>query len=60
MTFFLAPGGNTAEILLSLVIMLVFAKLLAEVFVRLRQPAVVGEILAGILIGPVLLPKSGN
>ena len=35
--------------------MLVAAKLLAEIFERLKQPAVVGEILAGVLIGPSLL-----
>lgn len=31
------------------------AKLLAEIFERLRQPAVVGEILAGVIIGPSVL-----
>lgn len=31
------------------------AKLMAEVFERLRQPAVVGEILAGVIIGPSVL-----
>jgi Kef-type K+ transport system membrane component KefB len=31
------------------------AKLAAEVFERLRQPAVVGEILAGVIIGPGVL-----
>jgi Na+:H+ antiporter len=31
------------------------AKFMAEVFERLRQPAVAGEILAGVLIGPSLL-----
>ena len=55
MTILLASVGNIPEILLSLLIMLVFAKLLAEIFERLRQPAVVGEILAGILIGPSVL-----
>jgi Kef-type K+ transport system membrane component KefB len=55
MTILLASVGNTPEILLSLVIMLIFAKLLAEIFERLNQPAVVGEILAGILIGPSVL-----
>lgn len=47
-------GGET-RVLLTLFIMLVSAKLLAELFERLRQPAVVGEILAGVLIGPSLL-----
>jgi Kef-type K+ transport system membrane component KefB len=55
MTILLASVGNTPEILLSLVIMLIFAKLLAEIFERLKQPAVVGEILAGIVIGPSVL-----
>lgn len=37
--------------------MLVFgsAKLLAEVFERLKMPAIIGEILAGVLIGPSVL-----
>jgi len=35
--------------------MLVAAKILAEIFERLNQPAVVGEILAGVLIGPGVL-----
>lgn len=52
--FFAAALGHT-EILVNLVVMLLSAKLLAEIFERLRQPAVVGEILAGILIGPSVL-----
>jgi Kef-type K+ transport system membrane component KefB len=35
--------------------MLAAAKVMAEIFERLRQPAVVGEILAGVIIGPSLL-----
>jgi Kef-type K+ transport system membrane component KefB len=35
--------------------MLAAAKLMAELFERMRQPAVVGEILAGVLIGPSVL-----
>jgi Kef-type K+ transport system membrane component KefB len=35
--------------------MLAAAKIMAEIFERLRQPAVVGEILAGVIIGPSLL-----
>jgi len=31
------------------------AKLLAEVFERLKQPGIVGEILAGVIIGPSVL-----
>ncbi|RIK36481.1 MAG: cation:proton antiporter [Chloroflexi bacterium] len=46
---------NTGEILLSLFLMLAAAKLMAEVCERINQPAVVGEILAGVLIGPSVL-----
>lgn len=51
----LAANVENAAILLSLFIMLAAAKLLAEIFERLKQPAVVGEILAGVIIGPSLL-----
>src|SRR5688572_14921606 len=53
MTILLAAAveGQT-RILLMLFLMLAVAKLMAEIFERLRQPSVVGEILAGILIGP--------
>lgn len=55
MPIVLAASVENAEILLHLFIMLAAAKLMAEVFERLRQPAVVGEILAGVIIGPSLL-----
>lgn len=52
----LSPAsGDHGQIVLALFIVLVAAKLAAELFERLRQPAVVGEILAGILIGPSVL-----
>lgn len=47
--------GNETRVLLTLFIMLLAAKVLAELFERLRQPAVAGEILAGVLIGPSVL-----
>src|SRR5918993_3310179 len=47
--------GDETRVLLTLFIMLVAAKLMAELFERLRQPAVAGEILAGVIIGPSLL-----
>lgn len=50
-----AATGDHARILLTLFVMLVAAKLLAELFERLRQPPVAGEILAGVIIGPSLL-----
>lgn len=43
------------QILLALFIALLAAKIAAELFERIRQPAVVGEIIAGIVIGPALL-----
>src|ERR671915_617878 len=56
MEYFLATAtGDHTRVLLTLFVMLVSAKLLAELFERLRQPAVAGEILAGVLIGPSVL-----
>lgn len=55
MPIVLATNVEHAGILLSLFIMLAAAKLMAEIFERLRQPAVVGEILAGVIIGPSIL-----
>ncbi len=49
-----AVEGQT-KVLLALFIMLGAAKIMAEIFERLRQPTVVGEILAGMIIGPSLL-----
>jgi Kef-type K+ transport system membrane component KefB len=51
----LAASVDHSAVILSLFVMLAAAKIMAEVFERLRQPAVVGEILAGIIIGPGLL-----
>jgi Kef-type K+ transport system membrane component KefB len=51
----LAANVESASVLLALFVMLAAAKLMAEIFERLRQPAVVGEILAGVVIGPSLL-----
>ncbi|MFZ0062514.1 MAG: cation:proton antiporter [Pyrinomonadaceae bacterium] len=53
--FFATATADTTGLLLTLFIMLVAAKLMAELFERLRQPAVAGEILAGVIIGPSLL-----
>ena len=43
------------SVVLALLLLLVGATLLGQLFARLRQPKVVGEILAGILLGPTLL-----
>ena len=55
MPVLLAANIENTAILLDLFIMLGAAKLMAEIFERLRQPAVVGEILAGVIVGPSLL-----
>lgn len=46
---------HSGQILLELFLMFAAGKLLAEIFEQLRQPPVVGEILAGVLLGPSLL-----
>ncbi len=43
------------ELLLQMLVIFVSAKLLGELFERLALPAVLGEILAGVLLGPSLL-----
>jgi Kef-type K+ transport system membrane component KefB len=48
-------AGGPAKIPLSMLVVFVTAKLMAEVFERLNQPGIVGEILAGVLIGPSVL-----
>ena len=55
MPIFLAASVEHAGVLLDLFLIIAAAKVMAEIFERLRQPAVVGEILAGVLIGPSLL-----
>ncbi|MCU0514936.1 MAG: cation:proton antiporter, partial [Anaerolineae bacterium] len=47
--FFLAAG-----------LMIAFAKMMGYVAYRLRQPAVLGELVAGLIIGPTLLNLLGN
>lgn len=53
--FLAAATPEGTAILLTLFVMLAAAKLMAELFERLRQPAVAGEIMAGVLIGPSVL-----
>lgn len=45
------------QLLLAMLLLTLGANLLGQLFSRLRQPKVVGEILAGILLGPTLLGK---
>lgn len=46
---------EVSEFFLKLLIILISAKLFAEVFAFLRLPSVLGEVIAGIIIGPSLL-----
>ncbi len=46
---------HATQVLLDLFLIFASAKLLGELFERFRQPAVVGEILAGLLLGPYVL-----
>lgn len=47
--------NGAVEIPLSMLVVFASAKLLSEIFERFGQPGIVGEILAGILIGPHVL-----
>src|SRR3712207_1183703 len=51
----LAAATGVADVLVSLFVVLLAAKVGDEIFKRLRQPALVGEILAGVVIGPSVL-----
>lgn len=51
----LAAGAGVADALLSLFLILLAAKIGDEIFKRLGQPTLIGEILAGVLVGPAVL-----
>src|SRR6185437_4981270 len=46
---------ENAQIPLAMLLVFASAKLLSEIFERLGQPGIAGEILAGVLIGPHVL-----
>src|SRR6202048_1220602 len=50
-------NSDLTSILVVLLLLVGLAQLLGYLFVRLRQPKVVGEILAGILLGPALVGR---
>ena len=50
-------NSDLTSILLLLLLLVSLAQLLGYLFTRLRQPKVVGEILAGVVLGPALLGK---
>lgn len=45
----------TEQLFVSIVIILVAARVLGEIFQRFKQPPLVGELLAGVIIGPSIL-----
>lgn len=49
------PHEAVVHLLIQLSVMLLMARLFAEIARRLKQPAVVGEILAGIILGPTIM-----
>jgi Kef-type K+ transport system membrane component KefB len=55
LAFIALASDEHTRLLFTLFIMFVAAKLAAEIFERLKQPAVAGEILAGVIIGPSAL-----
>jgi Kef-type K+ transport system membrane component KefB len=60
-TFAAGEGGHAdpvAPVLLALVVILVTAKLGSEIFERLGQPAVLGELLGGVVLGNLILLNS--
>jgi Kef-type K+ transport system membrane component KefB len=53
-----APKANAlAHVLLALAAVVVVGRVLGRVFARIGQPPVIGEVLAGILLGPSLLGR---
>src|SRR5947209_6306522 len=51
------PANAVGPLILFIAILLTSAHLLGYLFARLRQPRVIGEILAGILLGPFVLGR---
>lgn len=43
------------EIITTVLIILVFARIFGEMFARIKQPSIIGEMIAGIIIGPSIL-----
>lgn len=52
-----ATAEALPNVLLALVVVIVTARSLGALFARFRQPPVVGELIAGILLGPSLLGR---
>jgi Kef-type K+ transport system membrane component KefB len=55
MTIEAATGSEFLHIVISLGVLLFAAKIFAELFARLKLPIVLGELVAGIIVGPFAL-----
>ena len=51
----LDPGQVLGFVLIDVAIILIVARIVGNLFTRIGQPRVVGEIVAGILLGPSVL-----
>src|SRR5262245_26766966 len=51
------PPDTLLHVLLALVVIILVARVMAVVLGRLGQPPVIGEIIAGIMLGPSLLGR---
>src|SRR5205809_3003510 len=50
-------NSDLTSVLFVLLLLVTLAQLLGYLFVKLRQPKVVGEILAGVVLGPAVIGK---
>ena len=57
MTIESAIGTEFLHIVISLGLLLFAAKIFAELFARLKLPIVLGELVAGIIVGPIPKPR---
>jgi hypothetical protein len=57
MTIESATGTEFLHIVISLGLLLFAAKIFAELFARLKLPIVLGELVAGIIVGPIPKPR---
>jgi Kef-type K+ transport system membrane component KefB len=55
LAFFLASGPEAVKLPLAMLVVFASAKILDELFERFNQPGIVGQILAGVVIGPSVL-----
>ena len=51
------PSDALAHVLLALIVIILCARLLGAIFKKLHQPEVIGEVIAGIALGPSLLGR---